>query len=104
MVPGSFKYLYNVQPKGGRKESGPSSKTKFHYTDEWTLAEWSVDNATQSYELENLTASGGRAGRASGDYRVRRAGRSSIEGSIVLGVERDRGVTRIALIAVTPRT
>ena len=62
------------------------------------------DNATQSYELENLTASGGRAGRASGDYRVRRAGRSSIEGSIVLGVERDRGVTRIALIAVTPRS
>jgi serine/threonine-protein kinase len=62
------------------------------------------DNATQSYELENLTTSGGRAGRASGDYRVRRAGRSSIEGSIVLGVERDSGVTRIALIAVTPRT
>ncbi len=48
---GAFKYLYNVQPKGGRKEFGPSSKARFHYTDEWTLAEWSVDNATQSYQL-----------------------------------------------------
>jgi serine/threonine-protein kinase len=61
------------------------------------------ENATQSYELENLQASGGLAGRASGDYRVRRAAGSSIEGRIVLGVVRDRGRTRIALIAVTPR-
>jgi serine/threonine-protein kinase len=62
------------------------------------------DNATQSYDLEELTASGGRAGRAQASYRVRRAGGSSIEGSIVLGIVRDRGVTRIALIAVTPRS
>jgi len=48
---GAFKYLYNVQPLKGRKEFGPSGKTKFHYTDEWTLAEWHVDNATQTYEL-----------------------------------------------------
>jgi serine/threonine-protein kinase len=60
-------------------------------------------NATRSYELENLEATGGPAGRASGDYRVRRAAGSSIEGRIVLGVVRDRGRTRIALIAVTPR-
>jgi ketosteroid isomerase-like protein len=61
------------------------------------------ENATQSYELENVTARGGRTGRASADYRVRRAGESSIEGRIVLGVVRDRGATRIALITVTPR-
>jgi len=61
------------------------------------------DNATQSYELEDLEVTGGPAGRASGDYRVRRAAGSSIEGRIVLGVVRDRGRTRIALIAVTPR-
>ena len=48
---GAFKYLYNVQPKGGRKEFGPSGKAHFHYTDEWTLAEWYVDNATQTYQL-----------------------------------------------------
>ncbi len=61
------------------------------------------DNATQSYDFEGLTATGGRAGRASSSYRVRRAGGSSIEGSIVLGVVRDHGITRIALVAVTPR-
>jgi len=59
-------------------------------------------NATRSYELEDLTASGGRAGRASGVYRVRRADGTSIGGRIVLGVMRDRGLPRIALIAVTP--
>ncbi|MBW3607421.1 MAG: protein kinase [Actinobacteria bacterium] len=60
-------------------------------------------NATESYELEDLEVTGGPAGRASGQYRVRRAG-SSIEGKIVLGVVRDRGRTRIALIAITPRS
>ncbi len=59
-------------------------------------------NATQSYELENLVVRGGRAGRASADYRVRRAGGSSITGRIVLGVVRDHGASRIALVAVTP--
>jgi serine/threonine-protein kinase len=62
------------------------------------------DNATQSYDLDGLTTTGGRAGRASSSYRVRRAGGASIEGAIVLGVVRDRGITRIALIAVTPRS
>ena len=61
------------------------------------------DNATQSYELEELAARGGRAGRAAGTYVVRRAGGASIRGRIVFGVVRDRGRTRIALIAVTPR-
>jgi len=59
-------------------------------------------NATESYELEDLAVSGGRAGRASGAYRVRRAQRPSITGRIVLGVVRERGRTRIALITVTP--
>ena len=62
------------------------------------------ENATRSYELENLEVTGGLAGRASGDYRVRRAAGSAIEGRIVLGVVRDRGRTRIALIAVDPRS
>ncbi|MFP5362957.1 MAG: protein kinase domain-containing protein [Thermoleophilia bacterium] len=61
-----------------------------------------ADNATQSYELEGLEVRGGRAGRASGRYRVRRSGAASITGRIVLGVVRDRGRTQIALIAITP--
>jgi serine/threonine-protein kinase len=60
-------------------------------------------NATRSYDLANLTVRGGRAGRASGDYRVQRDDGSSIGGRIVLGVLRDGGRPRIALIAVTPR-
>ena len=59
-------------------------------------------NATQSYGLEDLDVRGGRAGRASGRYRVRRAGAASITGRIVLGVIRERGRTQIALITVTP--
>ena len=59
-------------------------------------------NKTQSYELEELDIRGGRAGRASGRYRVRREGASSVTGRIVLGVIRDRGRTSIALITVTP--
>jgi ketosteroid isomerase-like protein len=62
------------------------------------------ENATRSYDLDDLAVTGGPAGRATADYRVRRAAGSSIEGKIVLGVVRDRGRTRIALIAVTPRS
>ena len=58
---------------------------------------------TRGYELEDLEARGGRAGRASGAYRVERKGGDAIEGRIVFGVVRDRGQPRIALIAVTPR-
>ena len=57
---------------------------------------------TNGYELDDLEVSGGRAGRASGSYRVERKGRDAIEGRIVFGVVRDRGRPRIALIAVTP--
>ena len=57
---------------------------------------------TSGYELDDLEVSGGRAGRASGSYRVERKGRDAIEGRIVFGVVRDHGQPRIALIAVTP--
>jgi serine/threonine-protein kinase len=62
------------------------------------------DGQVDGYELRGLDVSGGTAGRASGEYRVRRRGSRSIEGRIVLGVVRDRGRPRIALIAATPRT
>jgi hypothetical protein len=48
---GTFSWLYNVQPRTGRKEFGVGTKTKYKYTDDWTLAEWSVDNTTQSYHF-----------------------------------------------------
>ncbi len=47
---GTFKYLFNVQPKK-RPEFGTGAKTPVHVTDEWTLAEWSVDYATQSFRF-----------------------------------------------------
>jgi ketosteroid isomerase-like protein len=62
------------------------------------------DGQVDGYELRGLDVTGGTAGRASGEYRVRRRGGRSIEGRIVLGVVRDRGRPRIALIAATPRT
>ena len=58
---------------------------------------------TQHYELDDLAVQGGRAGRASGSYRVERQDGDPIEGRIVLGVVRDRGEPRIGLIAVTPQ-
>ncbi len=48
---GEFKYLYNVQPVKPRKEFGVSSKTTQKFTDDWTLLEWHVDAATQTYEF-----------------------------------------------------
>jgi hypothetical protein len=57
---------------------------------------------TQHYELDDLEVQAGRAGRASGSYRVEREGGEPIEGRIVLGMLRDRGEPRIGLIAVTP--
>jgi len=47
---GSFKYLFNVQPRK-RPEFGVSAKTPSHFLDQWTLVEWHVDNATQSYQF-----------------------------------------------------
>jgi hypothetical protein len=48
---GEFRYLYNVQPKGGRKEFGSRAEGTHKFNDEWTLLEWHVDAATQTYEL-----------------------------------------------------
>lgn len=48
---GQIRWLYNVQPRGGRKEFGTSAKTKAPLTDSWVLAEWFVDEATQTYQL-----------------------------------------------------
>ena len=62
------------------------------------------DGKVQGYDLDDLDVRGGRAGRASGSYRVDRDGGDPYEGQIVFGVVRERGEARIALIAATPRT
>jgi hypothetical protein len=46
----TFGYIYNVQPQK-RPEFGKGSEAKWKFTDEWTLAEWYVDHATQTYRL-----------------------------------------------------
>lgn len=46
-----FHWLYNVQPRKGRKEFGANSRVAQQFTDQWTLAEWHVDYATQSYHF-----------------------------------------------------
>lgn len=56
----------------------------------------------QDYRYEDLTAEGGRAGRAEGRYVVTRGGGPPIEGDIVLGVRREGGRARVALIAAEP--
>lgn len=48
---GDSNYLFNVQPKKERKEFGKSTKSIYHYTDQWTLVEWHVDHATQTFQL-----------------------------------------------------
>lgn len=48
---GASNYLYNVQPKKERKEFGKSTKYTYHFSDEWTLVEWHVDYATQTFQL-----------------------------------------------------
>ena len=47
---GTFQWIYNVQPQK-RPEFATGSKYRFRYSDEWTLAEWYVDHATQTYQL-----------------------------------------------------
>jgi hypothetical protein len=59
-------------------------------------------NEISGYEIKDVDASGGRAGRASGRYELRRAGRDAAGGQIVLGVRRERGKPKIALIAAKP--
>jgi serine/threonine protein kinase len=62
------------------------------------------DGNVRNYELDDLEVTAGRAGRASGRYRVEREGDEAIEGDIVFVVVRDRGRPRIKLIAATPTT
>ncbi|HEV7405500.1 MAG TPA: hypothetical protein VGO11_21325 [Chthoniobacteraceae bacterium] len=47
---GTFKYLYNVQPRK-RPEFAIGAKTPVTPTEDWTLVEWSVDHATQSFRF-----------------------------------------------------
>lgn len=47
---GTFGYIFNVQPRQ-RNEFGKGSAPKWKYSDEWTLAEWYVDHASQTYRL-----------------------------------------------------
>lgn len=47
---GTFQYIYNVQPKK-RDEFGHGSGYNYRYSDDWTLAEWYVNSATQTYRL-----------------------------------------------------
>lgn len=47
---GMTQYIYNVQPKK-RPEFARGSHYDYHYSDQWTLAEWHVDYATQTYQL-----------------------------------------------------
>jgi hypothetical protein len=48
---GMYSYLFNVQPHTKRPEFGKSSAAKYTYKNEWQLAEWQVDHATQTYRL-----------------------------------------------------
>jgi hypothetical protein len=62
------------------------------------------DGKVGGYDLNDLTVTGGRAGRASGTYKVERDGGDPYEGAIVFGIIRERGEPRIQLIAATPKT
>ena len=48
---GTYSYIYNVQPHSKRPEFAKGSASKWKFTDQWTLAEWYVDHATQTYRL-----------------------------------------------------
>ena len=61
-------------------------------------------NETSDYRLRDLSATGGRVGRASSTYVVTRDGRPPITGRLVLAVVRERGRPRIELIAAEPRS
>jgi hypothetical protein len=46
----TLQYLYNVQP-GHRAEFGKGSGYDYKFSDEWTLVEWYVDHAKQTFRL-----------------------------------------------------
>jgi tRNA A-37 threonylcarbamoyl transferase component Bud32/ketosteroid isomerase-like protein len=59
-------------------------------------------SAIVGYEISDLEVDAGRAGRATGTYRLERRGGPAVEGAIVFGVKRERGRAKVALIAATP--
>ena len=58
--------------------------------------------ATRDYEIADLQVASGRVARATGTYTVTRAARPPIHGKLTLGVVRENGRAKIALIAATP--
>lgn len=48
---GTLQYLYNVQPHGARPEFGKGSPYDYKFSDNWTLVEWYVDHAKQTYRI-----------------------------------------------------
>jgi ketosteroid isomerase-like protein len=54
---------------------------------------------TRSFEIEDLSASGGATARASGRYVATYADEPDVTGTITFGVLRDRGTPRIGLIS-----
>ena len=59
-------------------------------------------NPIQAYELQGMVVSSGWVGRDQARYTVRLAGRSSIAGTVVFGVERVGGRVVIGLITTQP--
>jgi serine/threonine-protein kinase len=59
-------------------------------------------NTTTGFELSDLEAHGGPAGRATARYRVKYAGAGDATGTMTWDVIRDRGRPRIALLAIRP--
>jgi hypothetical protein len=57
-----------------------------------------ADSDTRSFEVQDLSATGGATGRASGRYVATYAGEPDVTGTITFGVLRDRGTPRIAQI------
>jgi len=57
------------------------------------------DSDTRSFEVKDLSATGGATGRASGHYVATYADEPDVTGTITFGVLRDRGTPRIALIS-----
>ena len=58
-----------------------------------------ADSETRSFELRDLAATGGPAGRATARFVATYAGDPDVTGAIVFNVLRDRGTPRIALIS-----
>ena len=58
-----------------------------------------ADSDTRSFEFEDLDATGGATGRASGRYVATYGDQPDVTGTITFGVLRDRGTPRIALIS-----